>query len=124
MQTLRRRLAGGPPEAPSGKKLIASLTVAVWPEGDQWVSQCIELDVASSGATADEAAEQATDAISAYLSALEELGERERVFAERSIPTYELPPAQHHVDLPRDIVERHGLQVRPLELPIHDSLFA
>lgn len=98
--------------------LLLPLTIVVWQEEDQWVSQCAEFYVASSGETADEAVEEAVDAVCSYLNTIEALGERERVFAERSIAVYASPPAEFHFHLKRELLERQGVQVRPVELPL------
>ena len=109
----------GHPANPDGRHLVIPLTVAVWPEGDEWVSQCIELDIASAGRTADEAADECMDAVCSYLNTLEELGERERVFADRAIPVYEVTPARVRLaDIPREMAERPHFQVRPIEIPM------
>jgi predicted RNase H-like HicB family nuclease len=104
---------------PGAVQLRALLTVAVWPEGDKWLSECLELGVGSFGSNPDEAMEEAIDAIGAYLNTLEELGERERVFAEKSIPTYVIAPAEFHLPhVPRALAERKAIQFRPFEAPI------
>lgn len=113
-----RAVVGHPPN-PVGRHFIVPLTLAVWPEGDEWVSQCIELDIASSGPTADEAADECMDAVCSYLNTLEELGERERVFAERAIPVYEVAPARVRLpDIPRDLASRPHVQLRAIEIPM------
>jgi predicted RNase H-like HicB family nuclease len=61
------------------------LTFKVHEEGEQYVSECIELGVASCGATIDEAFEAIRDATTVYLQTLEDEGELEQVFAERAI---------------------------------------
>ncbi len=61
------------------------LTLQVEPEGDQFVSTCLELGTASCGDTAQEAFDNLKEAISVHLEALEEVGERERVFRQRGI---------------------------------------
>ena len=54
-------------------------------EGKQYSSWCPELDIASCGDSPEEAVTNLGDAIELYLHTLEEEGERERVFKERSI---------------------------------------
>lgn len=61
------------------------MTLKVHKEGDQYVSECVELGVASCGDTLEEAFEAIKDATAVYLDTLEDEGERERVFAERGI---------------------------------------
>ena len=120
-----RRLFGGHSDRPDDPRLYLLLTVAVWPEGDQWVSQCLELDIASCGDSPDEAAAEASDAVCSYLNTLEELGERERVFGERSLRVFEMPPAEVPLaSLPREVAERQGVQVRSLEIPIGRQAYA
>lgn len=99
------------------------LTSVVWPEGDAWVSQCVELDVASSGSTADEAQDELTDALSSYLNTLEELGERALVLAERGIPVYTAPTTGNfHPVVPRSLLQHEGAQIRPVEVPVAREL--
>jgi len=98
--------------------LHALLTIALWPEGDRWLSECIELGVGSFGATPNEAYEEGVDAICSYLNTLEQLGERERVFAEKSVTTYIDKPAELHLaHVPRAIADRPEMQLRPYETP-------
>ena len=75
-------------------QLKTRVTIAIWREDEDWVSQCLEFDVGSAGTSPDEAAEEAIDAVKSYLHTLEELGERDRVFAERAIVTYRREPAE------------------------------
>ncbi len=117
--SVRRGALRHRPRRPGDPTLYAQLTIAVWPEGDQWVSQCLELDIASSGPDPDTATLEAGDAVSSYVNTLEELGERERVFAERSIAVYSTPPAMWRPsDVPREIAGRDRLQVRPASVPV------
>jgi predicted RNase H-like HicB family nuclease len=101
-----------------GVVAFLELTSVVWPEEDQWVSQCVELDVASSGSTPDEAQEQLMDALCAYLNTLEELGEREQVLEERGIEVYTAPKTGNfHPTVPRSYLRHAGAQIRPVEVP-------
>jgi predicted RNase H-like HicB family nuclease len=43
------------------------LTAAIWREGDWFVSQCVEIDVASQGHTEDEALKNLEEAVLLYL---------------------------------------------------------
>jgi predicted RNase H-like HicB family nuclease len=61
-------------------------------EGDQFVSYCPELGVASCGDTIDEAIDNLDDALQVYLDALEETGELRRVFREKNIRIDISPP--------------------------------
>lgn len=106
-----------------GGVAFLELTSVVWPEGDEWVSQCVELDVASSGATADEAQVELMDALCAYLNALEELGERELVLEERGIQVYTAPTTGNfHPTVPRSFLRHQGAQIRPVEVPFTRQL--
>lgn len=115
--SVRRRLLAG--ESDQSSQLFVPLTVAVWPEGEQWVAQCLEFDIASQGDSADQAVGEVMDAVCSYVNTLEELGEREEVFAEHSIPIYETTPASLPLhQLPREVAERANLQVRSLRIPL------
>jgi len=50
------------------------LTATIWREGDQYVSTCPELGVASAGDTAEEATEALREAVELYLENARELG--------------------------------------------------
>lgn len=121
MVDVLRRLTGRR-SAPDAPHLYVSLTIAAWPEDGRWVSQCIELDIASVGDTPDEAVEQAKDAVCSYLNTLEDLGEREAVFGARSVATYATPPAEvMSPPIPRDLADREQFQMRPFQFPVTDS---
>jgi hypothetical protein len=121
MMTLRAlRPAHARQTTEKGTGLFVPLTVALWPEEGKWLSECIEFGIGSFGETPDEAAEEAVDAVCSYLNTIEALGERERVFAEKSITMYLGVPAEVHLPaLRRDLAERADLQLRPFEVPIH-----
>jgi len=72
-------------EAPGTRYICLTHRVYHDDETGQWVSECPELDVASCGDTMEEAFENITDAVELYLNGLEEDGELERIFRERSI---------------------------------------
>ncbi len=118
VHALSRRLR--PSRAAVGETILfVPLTIAVWLENERWLSECLELGVGTFGADPQDAADQAMDAVCSYLNTLEELGERERVFAEKSIAVYTSPPAEVHVPhLSREIVERDQIQIRPFEFPM------
>lgn len=61
------------------------LTLRVHRERSQYVSVCDELDVASCGASIEEAFANVIDAVEIYLDTLEDAGELERTLAERSL---------------------------------------
>jgi predicted RNase H-like HicB family nuclease len=50
------------------------LTATVWQEGEQYVSRCPELGVASCGDTPDQALEALQEAVELYLENAKELG--------------------------------------------------
>jgi predicted RNase H-like HicB family nuclease len=50
------------------------LTATVWQEGEQYVSRCPELGVASCGDTPDEALDALREAVELYLENAKELG--------------------------------------------------
>ena len=54
-------------------------------EGNQFVSLCPELDVASCGETAEEALDMLEDALEVYIEALIEVDTLSRVFKERGV---------------------------------------
>ena len=91
------------------------LTEVVEKEGDQFVSTCRELGTASCGDTIEEAFSNLEEAIEVHLSALEETGERERVFTERGIEVHTpLPTAPIHPPVPLGTVikaTRHQIPV-------------
>ena len=99
--------------------LNTNVTIAVWQEGVHWVSECLEFGVGSFGPSADKAAEEAMDALCSYLNTLEELGERDRIFRERSIVTYVTEPLEFSLaKLPTEFTKRAGFQLRARELPL------
>lgn len=64
------------------------LTLLVHQEDAQYVSECVELGTASCGDTIDEALENIREATVLYLNAIEEAGERERVFRRQGIQIF------------------------------------
>jgi predicted RNase H-like HicB family nuclease len=98
-------------------QLKTRITIAIWREDEDWVSQCLEFDVSSAGASPDEAAEEAGDAVESYVHTLEELGERDRVFAERAIATYRRePPEFRFPRLPTEMLQRQDWRLRTREI--------
>ncbi len=61
------------------------LTLRVYPEGRQWVSECLELGATSCGDTIEEALENVKDATLLYLQTIEANGTTERIFGERGV---------------------------------------
>ena len=52
-----------------------TLTLTATPEGDQYVSRCLELGTASCGDTAEEALKNLNEAVLVHLNALEDVDE-------------------------------------------------
>ncbi len=61
------------------------LTFRVYPEGHQWVSECIELGTTSCGDTIEEALANIKDATVLYLSTIDSNSSRDRIFRDRGI---------------------------------------
>ena len=115
-----RRLQGA--RRGAQRQLVVPVTVALWTEDDQWIARVLELEVASQGDSQKEALEEAMDAACAYLNTLEELGERERVFAERSIASFETAPATlHPASVSADMASRPDFQLRQVSLPVNSA---
>lgn len=64
---------------------VVGLTLTVEEDGNQYASFCKELGTTSCGETAQEAMTSIREAVIVHLNALEECGERERVFREAGI---------------------------------------
>ena len=80
---------------------VIILTSVVEQEGDQFVSVCTELGTASCGDTIQEALDNLQEAIWVHLNALEETGERTRVFQEKGINVLSPPIVEPiHVEIP------------------------
>lgn len=88
-------MTGQETDAPTGNKARArprmagvgyiTLTLEAFPEGKAFVSRCRELDVSSCGDNIEQAFENLKDSVFTYLNAIEQLGDRERIFAEKGI---------------------------------------
>ena len=91
------------------KKLLGYITLPfkAHKEEKQYVSECVELGVASCGDTLEEAFKNLKDAVSLYLNTLEEEGERKRVFAERGIQIFPGKPPKPESEV--------SVRVRPHE---------
>ena len=68
------------------------LTLRAYPEGKQWVSECLELGVTSCGDTIEEALENIRDAVTLYLNTIEQQGEQARIFRERGVVVHSGEP--------------------------------
>jgi predicted RNase H-like HicB family nuclease len=92
------------------------LTFKVHEEDGLYVSECEELQVASFGDTIEEAFNALEDAVIVYLNALDDEGDRERVFAERGI---EIIPGQPELNgeavpvlaRPHEYVSPHPMRI-------------
>jgi len=73
---------------------VTTLTALVWKEGNQYVSKCPELEVASCGDTLEEALENLKEAVELYIENVKELGiledELEIIFSKKFITTFEV----------------------------------
>ena len=73
---------------------MTTLTALVWKEGDQYVSKCPELEVASCGDTIEEALENLKEAVELYIENAKELGilddELEAIFSKKFVTTFEV----------------------------------
>jgi predicted RNase H-like HicB family nuclease len=68
------------------------LTLRVGKEDSQWTAECEELGTATYGDTLNGTVSELRELISLHLSGLEEVGERERFFAEHGIAVHPVPP--------------------------------
>jgi hypothetical protein len=75
-----------------------TLTLEAFPEGKSFVSRCRELGVTSCGDSIGAAIDAVRDAVATYLNAIEALGERERIFAERGIAILHTKPRLVQLD--------------------------
>lgn len=80
-----------------GKKEYIILTFMVEPEGEYWVSKCLELDTASFGGDKETAIENLADATAVYLNTLEDLRECRLVLKEKGVQVYSYEPAELEV---------------------------
>lgn len=69
-----------------------TLTLEAYPEGRSYVSRCSELGVTSCGDSLGDAIESLKDAVAAYLNAIEQLGDRDRIFEEKGIEVRKSKP--------------------------------
>lgn len=75
---------------PAGPEVVGHivLTLLVREEDGQYISECPQLGTASCGDTIDEALHNIKEATLLYLNAIEEAGERERIFRRRGIQIF------------------------------------
>lgn len=81
------------PTADARMRGYVVLTFRIREDDGYFVGECTELDVSSFGTTVDEALRATGEAVCAYLDGLDDVDERERVFAERGITMYQTEPA-------------------------------
>ena len=90
------------------------LTLRAYPEGKQWVSECLELGVTSCGDTIEEALENIRDAVTLYLNTVEEQGEIARIFRERGVVVHSGEPPDEEIPVwarPREVVSPYVAKV-------------
>ena len=91
-----------------------ALTGTIEPEDDGFNAYCLELGVATCGDTAEEVLGGLQDALEVYIAGLAEIGELERVFAERGVAIQSGPPP---ADAATDSASL-GTAVRVYTLPV------
>ena len=90
------------------------LTLLVHKEGDQYVSECAELGTASCGETIDEALRNIREATLLYLNAIEEAGERERIFRQKRIQIFLGPPHEAETNVRVNTADTVGFLVHEI----------
>lgn len=91
------------------------VTFMVQPEGEYWVSKCLELGTASFGPDKEPAIENLADATEVYLNTLEDLGECRQVLKEKRVQVYSYEPAELEVRRARFPA---GSTIRPTVMPL------
>ncbi|HJX39314.1 MAG TPA: hypothetical protein VJ714_11965 [Anaerolineae bacterium] len=94
------------------------LTCMVVPEGEYYVSKCLELGTASFGQTSQEAFDNLVAATEVYLSTLQDLGECRQVLKEKGVKVYSYEPAELEVRRAKFPV---GSTVRPKVMAIQPA---
>ena len=95
-----------------------TLTGIAEKEDDQYVSYCSQLGVASCGNTVEEALNNLGDALNVHLNALEEIGELEAVFREKSIQIQPGTPSREEVTVTISARPDQTFKVYQQELPL------
>lgn len=95
------------------------LTFRIYQEGDQYVSECAELRTASCGDSIEEAVANIKEATLLYLNAIEESGERERIFRRRNIHIYLGHPHDEKMTVTASSKDMVSLFVHPLAAVRH-----
>lgn len=81
--------------------------------GKRWTACCEELGTATFGRSLEEAEKRLEEAVSLHLNTLEDVGERERFFAEHGISYYETKPSKDtkiNVSLDENVFFRPHIQ--------------
>jgi predicted RNase H-like HicB family nuclease len=91
------------------------LTCVVQPEGEYYVSRCLELGTASFGRNREQAVGNLVDATEVYLNTLEDLGECRQVLKEKGVQVHSYEPAELEVRRAKFPV---GSTVWPTVMPI------
>lgn len=102
---------------PDASKIIGTivLPIKIVLEDKVYVGYCPTFDVSSFGSTIEEALDSTLEAVEVYLEAIDDVNERERVFAEKGVlffpgeppPDVEMPTMTH----PGDIVTTQRISV-------------
>ncbi len=74
--------------------VLVNFRISPEDEDGYFVGECIEFGISSFGRSVDEAMANTLEAVEAYLEALEDEGERDRVFAERHVLFYPVEPPE------------------------------
>ena len=93
------------------------LTFEFHKEGQMWVGECRELGTATDGRSLEKVEEELLELVALDLNGLEEIGERERLFKERSIKIYPVQaPDQVTMNVPVNTSNRL-VQARSIRMP-------
>jgi predicted RNase H-like HicB family nuclease len=93
------------------------LTMKVYREDDQYVSECIELGVASCGDSVDEAFDAVSEAVTLYLEVITEDGELERILRERGLELHQGEPPEDGPEVPVRARPREFVSPRQVRIP-------
>jgi len=86
-----------PPDGTPTGYILVQFRVSPEDEDGYFVGECIEFGISSCGRSVDEAMANTLEAVEAYLEALEDEGERDRVFAEQRVLFYPVEPPEETV---------------------------
>jgi len=92
------------------------LTFRIHEEDGQYVARCEELGISSCAKGIEKAFDRVEEATTLYLSTLDEVGERERVFAEAGIEIKTGEPGSDSVSV-RTTPDREFVSLRSARLP-------